>query len=377
MDGGKIAIFDTSLGKGSKLSADNQDFMMMLLIQKYRQAYLQRTEKGSRDYDPTVTPSHTLILDEFGRYCTTDFSNNLTESSKFGLRCVFIHHTLAQLKPQPDDDRLLRAVMAIPNKLIFGNLDPTDAELLAKTMYLAEFDPDQIKYQHQVELAWPVLKWGKTGQTVTHSRAETQEPKRHTRTTDPGSRGRSRGTSTDWEGRQVGQETESEQDPREIESVASADGPTMTRSEGVAVQEGFYTSHEVRIQKQAPMFRDLSQQVFKAAQAIGTNPIGIAVNKTDSRRPMLCRLPNRDARPATDQQLHSFVAEVEKAPFYLDLPVAQAYLKQRKLKLMEGAPAEPLIVRSPGEPVAGVKLRKPFKPKKPPTNPPKGHHPRS
>ena len=68
-------------------------------------------------------------------------------------------------------------------------------------------------------------------------------------------------------------------------------------SEGNAVQEGRYTAHEMRVQKQRPIYRSVDEQVFLAAQAMKTNPRGVAVIGVEDRKPALCAFPKMDKRP--------------------------------------------------------------------------------
>ncbi len=340
MDRGVVSIFDTSIGKDTEITADGQALFNALLVQQYRQAFPRRTEKGARDYDPKQTPPHTLILDEFGSYMSTEFARTLTEASKFGLRVVFAHQNLQQLIPADGDKRLLHAVLAIPNKAVFGNLSYDEAETLAKHMYLADLDPDEIKYQGE-NVTWdPVLKWGVTGEDESDSDSTGRASNRSSSSSRRSSSGRSMDPDGEVIGRQAG-------DDMAYGDVAG-DVDIETSTHGRTVKKGYYTDHEMRIQKQPPIHRTVEEQVFRFAQAMSTNERGVAVIGTENQKPVLCRFPNMDKRPVNEEELGRFVEAVRRKPYYLSADQAERLIEERQMKLLEaGKPQVEVVSKRP------------------------------
>jgi hypothetical protein len=320
MNRGGIALFDTSLGENTEITTDGQARLNALLVQQFRQAFPRRKDKAARDYDRKKWPPFTLILDEFGDYCSAEFARTLTQASKFGLRCVFAHQNLKQLIGRDGDETLLSAVLAIPNKQVFGNLVDKDAEILAKHMYLAQFNPDEVKYQQDITYWDPEIKevWL---QSYGHTTA---------RGTARGAGG-GRGTSIDEETQRiVAQETTSDQS-------------TDTESEGFSdnVQQAYQTFYRKRVEKGPPIFRSVDEQVFKAAQALATSPRGVSVLAREDQPPTVCVVPNMDKRPATLEERDHFTAQlytISNFGTYLDVAEADKQLEERQRKLLEAAP---------------------------------------
>jgi hypothetical protein len=364
MNRGGIAIFDTSIGEGTEITADGQALFNALLVQHYRQAFPSRTPKGSRNYDPKKTPPHTLIMDEFGSYCSTEFSRLLTEASKFGLRCVFSHQNLQQLVPPDGDMQLKNAVLAIPNKVVFGNLPFEEAKELATHMYLADLDPEQIKYKPKPVIFEPVVQWGVTARTETHGRSvgSARGTTRGRASTHASSIGSSAGTSAGEDGehttRQEG--TNAGESFNESESESENLTDTRARSHTVSVTEGYHTTYKERVQDVPPVYRSVEEQVFKAAQVLSLNEKGVAVIGTERRKPLLCRFPNMDQRPVSEDELGAFLKEVYRKPVYVPRDEADRRIEERQAKLLEEAkPQEELPASRAKQPARKRKPRLP------------------
>lgn len=340
MDRGGVAIFDTSIGKDTEITADGQALFNALLVQQYRQAFPRRTEKGARDYDPKQTPPHTLILDEFGSYMSTEFARTLTEASKFGLRVVFAHQNLHQLVPADGDERLLHAVLAIPNKVVFGNLSGDEAKILAEHMYLADLDPDEIKYQGETVTWDPVLKWGVTGVDESTGGSTGRSASRLTSSSRRSSSGRSMDVDRGVLGIHDGEDM--------AEGDVAGDVDTETTTHGRTVKRGYYLDHKMRIKKDTPIHRALEEQVFLAAQAMSTNERGVAVIGTEDRKPALCKFPNMDKRPVSEEELGRFVGTVRSKPVYLSAAQADMLIEERQTKLLKaGQPQVEIVSKRP------------------------------
>lgn len=362
MNRGGIAIFDTSLGEKTEITTDGQSRLNALLVQQFRQAFPRRKDKGARDYDPRKWPPFTLVLDEFGDYCSQEFARTLTQASKFGLRCVFAHQNLKQLLGADGDETLLASVLAIPNKVVFGNLEYNEAQTLAKHIYLPQFNPDEIKYQQDITYWDPEIKevWLRS---YSHSSSRTQTASRTFSTTRTAGAGRSSGTTRDAETERESAHETSNDHEAEASAEGGGDATTAGDTDAESLQQAYQTFYKKRVEKGPPIYRSVDEQVFKAAQSLACSPRGVCILAREDDTPTVCVVPKMDDRPATPEELDRFLQGVYDKPIYLPAVEADRQIEERRVKLIEAA-TEPRVVPTHGEPVAGAKLRKPFRPKK-------------
>ncbi len=146
---GKIAIFNLGM-HNTGLSDQAQRFLGALLLSQLKAAVSRRRKNES-------APCY-LFIDEFSRFVSHDTMEALAEARGFGLRPILAHQRLDQLRINNDDPRLLRAVMSIPNKLVFSIGLVDDQLQVAKEMYGPWVDHYKKKLELKHRAFAPALK---------------------------------------------------------------------------------------------------------------------------------------------------------------------------------------------------------------------------
>lgn len=91
-----------------------------------------------RDVDHAKDNPFYLYIDECAQYLTPDISKLLAQTRKFGLHAILAHQWLDQLREA--SPAIFAAVMAIQNKVVFGGLADSDADLIAGELFRTEWD---------------------------------------------------------------------------------------------------------------------------------------------------------------------------------------------------------------------------------------------
>lgn len=137
MDEGYIVL--VNLSSGQKLSRDNARLLGTLMI---NDLFLSATERKRTRIKPPK-PFY-LYIDECAQFLNEDIGRILDECRKFGLHLILAHQHLAQLRKAGED--IYSSIMTdAKTKVIFGGLTPDDAEILAKQIFMGEFDIDEVK----------------------------------------------------------------------------------------------------------------------------------------------------------------------------------------------------------------------------------------
>ncbi|MFC1890253.1 type IV secretory system conjugative DNA transfer family protein [Thermodesulfobacteriota bacterium] len=133
MDEGWILL--VNLSPGDSVSDANARLLGTLIINDLFMKARGRPKKSRPFY---------LYVDECGLFINEDIGRILSEGRKFGLHLTLASQNLAQLKDA--GERVYRAVMQnAKTKVVFGGLDPEEAEILAKQLFLGEFDLEEEK----------------------------------------------------------------------------------------------------------------------------------------------------------------------------------------------------------------------------------------
>lgn len=214
MDDGEIVFVNLAHAEG-KISEDEATLLGTLLINDLFLSCLGRPEGAIPCY---------LYLDECHRYLTTDVANILNESRKFGLHAVLAHQHLGQLRTA--GEHVYRSVMTnTRTKLVFGGLDPEDAEEMTRTIFRGQFDLQKPKERYTKpfvvgqELEWLLSQSASVGvsNSVGHNSSVGGSVARSRSVTESES-------ETDSESTTIGEsETESE-------SVTTSEGSSSSRS---------------------------------------------------------------------------------------------------------------------------------------------------
>lgn len=323
MDRGGIGLFNLGLSKGSGVTVDAQHLFAALLVQQFRQVIPQRTPNKAKPF--------TLVLDEFGDYCPADFARVLTGSRKFRVGIVFAHQNLGQLITKDQDRTLIETALMIPNRIVFGGLPLDEAKLLAQQMYLAELDPEAIKYWPET-VTWDPVPTKVVNYGESHSGSDTRA--------EGGAAGEGGGdvdsesVSTDPEtgdavGHQAGASRSSSWSRSSQWSFSSSTSWSKT------AQEAWVTFYKERIQKGTPVYRQIDEQVFTFARDLVLAPVGQGVLNRRGERPVTCRVPHMKDIDYTDDEIAAFL-EAMYAKEQYRLPAAvDELLVARERKLLE------------------------------------------
>ncbi len=133
MDEGYILLVNLSLGK--TILEEHARMLGTLLVNEFYSTATQREEGAKPFY---------FYIDEFGQFVTRDIAKALDQCRKFGLHLILAHQHLGQLKKE--DPWVYNSVMTnTKTKVVFGGLTPEDARIMVETMFMGEFNPDEIK----------------------------------------------------------------------------------------------------------------------------------------------------------------------------------------------------------------------------------------
>ncbi len=135
MDRGSVVL--VNLKQGEHLSGDSARLLGALLVNEYYTACFRRRNKLQ----------HFLYVDECQRFLSQDVARILDESRKFGLSMVLSHQHLSHLREAGEE--IFRSVMTNSLvKVVFGGLDPEDAEYMAKLVFRGTLDLQKAKARH-------------------------------------------------------------------------------------------------------------------------------------------------------------------------------------------------------------------------------------
>lgn len=136
MNEGDVLI--VNLASRDSLSEENARLLGALLMSEMRLAAMARDSVTAR------TRPFSLYVDECYHYLTGDVEQMLDQTRKFGLHAVLSHQRLGQLRKRSES--IYSGVMGgAQTKIVFGNLQDDDAEVLAKEIYRSTFDLEKPK----------------------------------------------------------------------------------------------------------------------------------------------------------------------------------------------------------------------------------------
>jgi hypothetical protein len=134
LSGQKILL--VNLAKQSTIPEDYQHLLGTLLVNEILTAAFARAPESR-------TPFF-LIMDEFQHFVTKDMCEILDGGRKFGLHLILAHQHLNQLK-EKDPEVYYSTLGNARIKAVFGGLIDEDLEVMAKELYVGEFNPNEIK----------------------------------------------------------------------------------------------------------------------------------------------------------------------------------------------------------------------------------------
>lgn len=332
MNRGGIAIFNLS-PKETMVSPDALHLVASLLVQQFRQAYPRRTENDSEH-----SPPFTLVLDEFGEYCSPEFARAFTAARKYNFEVVFAHQDLNQLVPEDGERQLLDTVLAIPTKAVFGGIYIDQAELLAKQIYLEMLNPDKIQFEPKTIAFWPInvkditTSWGKskgvsTGEGETDSKA-TASSSGLSHVLNPAAG--FLGLSADELARTI-------DSSGLLNTAAESRNHFLASSEAWSegAQEVWRTEYKPFFQPGAPMFEDLKVQVFRYAKAMSLRPQGHFVFYQRPGVPLFAHVSLEHQKTLKTDERSGFLNAVYRKPAYRGREAIRRELEETDRRLAE------------------------------------------
>ena len=133
LDEGKFLLANL----GSISAPETQRLIGALLMNGLFHAAKRRNSRRRRSWF--------LICDEVGEFVTQDFANSLDQLRKFGLHVIAAHQRLGQL--EREDSEVLSAMMTNAKvKVIFGGLQRSDAERMAREVFTGDVAGNRVKH---------------------------------------------------------------------------------------------------------------------------------------------------------------------------------------------------------------------------------------
>ena len=134
MDEGDVVL--VNLAPSNRLSIENARVLGTLIVNDLFLKVIGR---------PPASRPFYLYIDECYQFLNEDIESILDQARKFGLHLILAHQRLGQLRKAGES--VYNAVMTgAQTKVIFGGLEADDAELMARNVFLGEFDLEEPKH---------------------------------------------------------------------------------------------------------------------------------------------------------------------------------------------------------------------------------------
>lgn len=365
MDQGGIGVINLSMTNAG-VTRDERNTMASLFVQGFMQAYPKRSADRSL--------RHTLLIDEAGLLLPRNggFEECIVEARKFSLTTVIICQALSQLIH--DEDTTLHDVcMALPTKLVFGNLPLSDCRTLAEDLYIRELDVFRVKHQHSRLVHDPVLRkvlvssWTE-GESETDSESRTTT--RSTGTTEGTTEtyGSSTGAmSSASTGETYGDDGSLTHEQRNVargesqthshssgssrswttgEAESEQRGTARTRSRSSTTAEQWITDHVARRELLPPEFMRLEEQIHMKAQHLRLLPQGRAVLLRPGEAPCDVQVDIAPDHDLTMEQIRNFLTAMFDKPCYAAPEEIDRLIEERETHILRAANNSQRITRS-------------------------------
>lgn len=343
MDEGCIVLVNLSWGKS--ISPQNARMLGTLLINDLFTAARGRPE-GSRPFY--------LYIDEFAEFANEDTAQILDQCRKWGLHLILAHQHLNQLKSV--SEKLYDSVRTnAKTKLIFGGLTPEDAEILARQVFMGEFDIDEIKHTLKsrkvmdYRLEWlTVSSWGHTDTANWQSATGSSESAGHSQ--------------------QSGAATALTQIPGQMDPImmtsstagdgsSSSSGSFSSDSSGGGASDS-YNESEVPIlwpimgeEVSSVQFRNLDEQLYRAMSLMVNQPVRYGLLKLPMRPVMALRTPLIKPGFARAERVERYKQQcLAMAEFIKPLALAEQEMATRQQQLQQQAQALTDVVTAASPP---------------------------
>lgn len=334
MDDGSIVIVDASIHGGTNVSVDAQRLFLGILVQSFRVAFAQRTPNKSRPF--------TLVMDEFAQYCPGDFGAVWSQSRKFGLEVVAALQGLSMLELEAGDVRLVQAAKAIPNRMIFGGLPLDETKMWAELSFLAQIDPDQVKYQGTTPIFEPVptkVRMTSTSESESEGEVETDAESQSE------NHAAASGNVVDADGNITS--TSNSEARGSGSGRSSTRGTQRSRTRGSTITEQYVTFFKKELKADTPVYRQIEEQLFIFAQRMHLAPTGICTFVSLSETPVPCMFPHRKDLDLSVDDMQRFLDAVFDKPVYSPPSEIDRLLEERNCQLLEAGEPQVTVLESP------------------------------
>jgi hypothetical protein len=315
---GKLGIVNLSLHK-TRMTNQARRFFGALFIDLIKESIGRKQKNRSA---PTY-----LLIDEFSHFVSYDTLEALAEFRGMGARPILVHQRLDQLLMKDGDPRLMRAVLAIPNKLIFGGGLVDDQLQLARQAFSAWMDPKKVKHEDWQTKFRPFLKM-------------VEVEARHS----------SEGA--------MGSESSGDSECRSSTAI-SASSKTSSRSAGWStnhmrgrtVSEQYVTDHEEFMERTGLQFESLEEQLFNWTQRQLRQGVGRSIFMEGFEEPpQPVEHPEEPEITLRPGALEAYLEEMRRTQpdYYMPVVEADRQMQARKAALLAAVSTQPRIESSSG-----------------------------
>jgi hypothetical protein len=307
MDEGHVIL--VNLASRGRLSDDNARLLGALMV---NDLFLK-----ARHRPPKSRPFY-LYIDECSLFVNEDIARILDEARKFGLHLVLAHQHLSQLRRS--GEAIYSAVMTnAQTKVIFGGLSVEDAETMARTVFMGEYQLEEAKYEYDTyAVTGYVRAWLEHRSSSTGSFSGVSS-----------STGASGGTSqADYVDAPVVKSDG-------WSSSASASSGVST-SESWGQSEAFYPT--IRRQTLSGAFYSLEEQVYRSMALMVNQPTRKAIVKMPLERSHQVMTPEVEDAVARDERLRALRERAHReTPFAARADEVRETLAARRRRILEEA----------------------------------------
>jgi hypothetical protein len=272
-----------------------------------------------------------LYIDECARYVNEDIARILDEARKFGLHLILAHQHLAQLRRAGED--VYSAVMTnAQTKVVFGGLSPEDAGIMARQIFMGEYDLEAVKHTFD---SYRVVGYWKS---VMRS----------------GSRTRSYSTGESWgESEHEGESMldpaafEGDDDPIPTLSKGAGSSRSATSAESEGMSEGWAEASEPILELGPSHGYQLAELDYLAAARLINQGRQRAIIKLPGMPSRSVTIPRVSLAVARDERVERFRSQAfEATAFVSPRALVELELRERQEALWQRAkealrPAEP------------------------------------
>jgi hypothetical protein len=331
MDEGYILLVNLSWGKS--ISPQNARMLGTLLVNDLFSAARNRQEGSNPFY---------LYIDEFAEFANEDTAQILDQCRKWGLHLVLAHQHLQQLKQT--DEKVYHSVMTnAKTKLVFGGLSVEDTEILAKQIFMGEFDIDEVKHTLRSRKVMDYREETRVVKSQSHASGDSWSNSSGSVTANgygSGQSGPFLEGATGWSDNSFWSSSSSSTSGSggmDVDTYGESEVPFLVPVMGEEVS--------------SIQFRSLEEQLYRAMSLMTNQPTRYGLLKTPNQKVMAVRAPLVTPGSARQERVQRYIRSCfEVCDFVKPRDTAEQEIAERKQSLLEQAGAstrEPEIKATP------------------------------